>query len=125
MPPGFDEAEFLQGAKAAYARLQASWDARDMEDIRQFTTGAVFSEISAQAQADPGPSRTEVLMVEARLLEARTEGPATLATVYFDALLRETRGGGTEQVREVWHFRRQDDTAGGMWLLDGIQQLEQ
>ncbi len=124
-PPGFDEADFLQGAKAAYGRLQTSWDARDLADIRQFTTDAVFSEISAQAQADPGPSRTEVLMVDARLLEARAEGPATLATVYFDALLRENQGGGTDQVREVWHFRRQDDIANGMWLLDGIQQLEQ
>ncbi|WP_035252800.1 Tim44 domain-containing protein [Desulfocurvus vexinensis] len=124
-PPGFDEAEFLQGAKAAYGRLQTSWDARDLDDIRQFTTDAVFSEIGAQAQADPGPSRTEVLMVDARLLEARAEGPATLATVYFDALLRENQGGTTAQVREVWHFRRQDDVSGGMWLLDGIQQLEQ
>ena len=40
---------FLKGAKAAYTRLQASWDARDMEDLRHFTSQEVFAEVEAQA----------------------------------------------------------------------------
>ena len=44
-PPGFNAEEFLQGAKAAYTRLQASWDARDMEDLRHCTAPEVFAEI--------------------------------------------------------------------------------
>jgi len=126
LPPGFDEAEFLAGAKAAFTRLQASWDTRDLDDIRQFTSDAVFDEIKAQAQTDPGPSQTDVIMVEARLLEARIQGQATLATVIFDALLREDRAAGAAgQVREVWHFKREAGFAEGAWHLDGIQQLEQ
>lgn len=122
LPEGFDSQEFLEGAKMAFGRLQASWDARDLDDIAQFTSPAVQEEIRRQAAEDPGPSLTEVLMVNARLLEAKEQGPATLATVYFDALMREERGGPTEQVREVWHFRR--DGADGSWVLDGLQQLE-
>lgn len=121
LPPGFDVDEFLEGAKLAFNRLQASWDARDMDDIAQFTSPAVLEEVRRQAAEDPTPSATEVLMVNARLLEAKEEGPATLATVYFDAIMREERGGPTDQVREVWHFRK--DTNSASWILDGLQQL--
>ncbi len=52
LPPGFDADEFLQGAKAIYARLQAAWDKRDLEDIRSFTSPEVFAEIKQQAEED-------------------------------------------------------------------------
>lgn len=121
LPPNFDSDEFLEGAKIAFNRLQASWDARDMDDIAQFASPAVLEEIRRQAAQDPSQSVTEVLMVNARLLEAKQDGTATLATVYFDALMREEKGGPTDQVREVWHFRRKTDS--GAWVLDGLQQL--
>ncbi|MBU1002640.1 MAG: 39S ribosomal protein L45 [Proteobacteria bacterium] len=124
LPAGFDADEFLEGAKLAFNRLQASWDTRDLEDISQFTSEAVLDEIKNQAAQDPSPSRTEILMVNARLLEVKVQAPATLATVYFDALMRENATGGSEQVREVWHFRMDPDVKGGMWLVDGLQQLE-
>jgi Tim44-like domain. len=48
-----DEQEFLTGAKALYTRLQASWDRRDIDDIRQFTSPEVHEEIARQATLDP------------------------------------------------------------------------
>lgn len=124
VPAGFDTEEFLKGAKMVFSRMQSSWDARDMDDIRQFTTPEVYEEIKKQAAEDPEPSRTEVLMVNARLLEVKEEGTDTLATVYIDALMREdSTANQPEQVREVWHFLR-TESGNGMWVLDGIQQLE-
>ncbi len=123
-PAGFDEEEFLEGAKMVYNRLQKAWDNRDMNDIAQFATAGVAEEIRKQAQEDPGPSQTEVMMVNARLLEAKDEGGKTMATVYYDVLLREDPSQSQpSQVREVWHFVKEtgSDT---MWKLDGIQQLE-
>lgn len=121
VPAGFNTDEFLKGAKLSYTRLQKSWDTKDFNDVSQFVTPAVLSEIKAQAAQDPNPSQTDILMLDARLLEVQEQGDQTIATVYFDALLREERGGSSEQVREVWHFLSH---SGGMWLLDGIQQLE-
>jgi predicted lipid-binding transport protein (Tim44 family) len=124
-PPGFDEAEFLKGAKAVYARLQEAWDKRDLEDIRQFSTQEVYEEIKAQAKADPKPGRTELLLVNARTLEVKTEGSETVATVYYDVLMRESQAAQQpSQVREVWHFRRDDTVKGDTWRLEGIQQLD-
>ena len=122
VPAGFDVEEFLRGAKMAYTRLQASWDKRDVSDIAQFATDAVVQEIKAQAAADPNPSTTEVLLVNAQLLSVTEEDGAQNATVYFDTLLREAPRTDTTQVREVWHFTH--PVAGGSWKLDGIQQVE-
>ena len=43
----------MKGAKAVYTRLQNSWDKRDLEDIRHFTSKEVWEEINRQAQEDP------------------------------------------------------------------------
>ncbi|MDQ7830858.1 MAG: Tim44-like domain-containing protein [Desulfovibrionaceae bacterium] len=124
MPAGMDEAEFLAGVKALYARLQASWDTRDLDDIRQFTSPEVFSEIARQAEEDPAPGKTEILMVEARVLEAASQGGQTVITVFFDVLLREDQSAGNpSQVREVWRISRDEKAPRPSWTLEGIQQL--
>ncbi|MEZ0575311.1 Tim44 domain-containing protein [Halodesulfovibrio aestuarii] len=123
-PAGFDTDDFLKGAKIVFNRLQQSWDSRDLDDIKQFTTSEVFESIKQQMKEDPEPSRTEILMSNARLLEVKEDTEGILATVYFDVLMREDQSAQhPEQVREVWHFLKahKDDS---MWLLDGIQQLE-
>ena len=123
MPPGFDAEEFLRGAKMAYTRLQAAWDKRDMNDISQFATEAVQQSVREQMAADPKPSTTEILLVNAQLLGVHDEGDEQYAQVFFDVLLRETPAQETpSSVREVWHFMR--PVSGGNWKLDGIQQVE-
>ena len=123
MPPGFDADEFLRGAKMAYTRLQASWDKRDMNDISQFTTEAVQQSVREQMAADPKPSTTEILLVNAQLLGVTNEGDDQYAQVFFDVLLRETPAQETpSSAREVWHFVR--PVTGGNWKLDGIQQVD-
>ncbi len=123
LPPDFDEEEFLRGARAAYTRLNAAWDRRDLDDIAQFSTPAFLDEIRRQKEGDPTPGRTEILLVNASVVEGRSEGSDQIVSVYFDVLLREHPGQEVPtDVREVWHFVR--PIAGGNWKLDGIQQVE-
>jgi len=85
----------------------------------------VHEEIARQATLDPAPSLTEILMLEARVLEARSEGTETVISVLLDAMLREDGPSATaEQVREVWHIRRDESASPPQWTLEGIQQLE-
>ncbi|MCC8194762.1 MAG: 39S ribosomal protein L45, partial [Deltaproteobacteria bacterium] len=121
---GFDQEDFLRGARMLYTRLQDSWDRRDLDDIATFTTPAILSEVEAQAEADPAPSTTEIMLVNASLVSAERDGDEDVATVYFDVLLREDRDAGVPgQVRELWHFIRPAGSAES-WRLDGIQQVE-
>ncbi len=125
LPAGFDEAEFLAGAKGLYARLQSSWDRRDLADIRGFTSPEVFDEISRQADEDPTPGKTDIVMVEARIIEAGTQGTQTVISVLYDVLLRENQTDSRPtQVREVWHFRKDESDPNPYWMLEGIQQLD-
>jgi predicted lipid-binding transport protein (Tim44 family) len=123
IPAGFDKEEFLKGAKAVYTRLQRSWDKRDLNDIREFASPEVFQEISRQAQEDPTPGHTEIVLVNAELLEVKSEGGQTVASVLYDVLMRERAEETTaKQVREIWHFR--ETAPGSSWTLEGIQQVE-
>ena len=125
VPEGFSIPDFLEGAKSVYSRLQTSWDRRDLKDIALFTTAEVLAEIERQAVADPNPSKTELLMVNARLLEFKEDSQLTVATVYFDVLLREDASEShPKQVREVWHFMRETANPNSNWKLEGIQQME-
>ena len=125
VPPGFNLPEFLEGAKTVYARLQHSWDRRDLADIALFTTPDVLDEIKRQAAADPTPSKTELLLINARLLEFREEPRDTVTSVYFDVLMREDAAEERpKQVREVWHFSRPTGSVEANWRLEGIQQME-
>ena len=125
LPPGFDAEDFLAGAKTLFARLQSSWSRRDLADIEAFATPAFMADVRGQAAADPTPTPTDVLLVDAKLLEVRRQGGATIASAYFDTLLREDpKAGRPEQVREVWHFVRREDVRGDAWRLDAIQQLD-
>jgi predicted lipid-binding transport protein (Tim44 family) len=124
VPAGFDAEEFLKGAKLMYNRLQASWDKRDLADIRQFTSDEVYDEIRRQAEESPTPSRTELLLVNPRLLEVRDVDGRTVASVLYDTMMRETANENAHQVREIWHYSRKANDTKAFWVLEGIQQIE-
>jgi predicted lipid-binding transport protein (Tim44 family) len=124
IPAGFDQAEFLKGAKAIYTRLQAAWDKRDLDDIRQFASPEVFEEIRRQTQEDPNPGKTELILINPRILEVRDIDGRSVASVLYDVMMRENREEMTKQIRELWHFSRDADKPESFWVVEGIQQIE-
>ena len=124
IPVGFDSNAFLAGAKIAYSTLQKAWDAKDVAEIRGLSTDKVFAEIQSQLKASTTDNVTDLLKLEAELLEVREIGSELQATVLFDAIMREDLNGSTEQIKEIWHFVKPKASLQPKWLLDGIQQLE-
>ncbi len=122
IPASFDTEEFLAGAKKLYVRMQESWDLRDMEDIKQFTSPLLYKEIEEQYKEDPNPSKTQLLLVNARVLGVQEEGDFEQVAVLFDVLMKEQENENNEQVKEIWNFSR-DKVRSGSWFLDGIQQM--
>jgi len=125
IPQDFDQEDFMKGAKAVYTKLQHSWDKRDIEDIRHFTSKEVWEEINRQAQEDPHPGKTEILRVNARLLEVTSSNSHTVASVLFDVMMRESKEEDmAQEVHEIWHFSKEDNDPKSFWVLEGIQQVE-
>ena len=124
VPAGFDQEDFLRGAKMLYQRMNDSWDKRDINDIAEFATQPFMAEIRQQAAESPDPEKTEIMLVNASLVSVLTEAGRETAAVYFNVLLREDpKQSSPTQVREVWHFVRAANSKDS-WKLDGIQQVE-
>lgn len=116
----FNTEEFLAGAKQLYVRMQESWDLRDIEDIKQFTSPIMHKDIEEQFKEDPNPSKTQIILINANVLEVKQEGDYEQVAVLFDVLMKEAENTDNEQVREIWNFSR-NKAKNGTWILDGIQ----
>lgn len=123
-PAGFDERQFLTLAEQNYRSLQAAWDRRDLGTLRQLCTDKVFAELQDQLRANRDNNQTDILQINMQLVDVREVGQALEATVLFDNRIVEDRFSQAQQVREVWHFIQVKNRVPAMWLLDGIQQLE-
>ena len=118
---GFDEAEFLEGAKVFFSHFQQARDKEDLDAIRDFLSDEVYSDAVAAGERP----RTEVMLVSARLLELNSEGGRTAASVHYDAQLRVGEEGRPVQYRTVWEFGRDDSVPGGLWVLEKINSIDQ
>ena len=122
IPADFPVESFLRSAKTSFIRLQAANDRKDLNDIREYTTPEMFAEISMQMQErDDAPQKTDVVAINAELLQVANEGDMAIASVRFTGQLRENNG-ALDSVDEIWHVQKnlRDDKA--VWLLTGIQQ---
>lgn len=123
VPAGFDTDTFVRNAKVYFVRLQAAWDAGNMDDIREFTTPEMFAEIRVDlASRGPQPNQTDVVQLNADLLAVEERGNEYLASVRFTGLIREGMGVPAEPFTEVWNLSKSRGSGEG-WLLAGIQQV--
>ncbi len=118
---GIDNAEFIEGAKTAFNRLQSSWSKRDLADIKIFTTTAVYSEIEKHFKEDPEPCETEIISLSAQINNIEKDREMDRISVYFTCLMREGDEENAKNITELWHFLRNDEHS--MWKVDGIQQV--
>lgn len=122
IPQDFPVDTFLRNAKASFIRLQAANDRKDIDDVREYTTPEIFAEISMQMQErGHAVQKTDVLLIEAELLEVANEGDFTIASVRFTGKLSENNG-TPETIDEIWHVQKSVRQDNAMWLLAGIQQ---
>ena len=119
-PAGFDAQAFLRGAKTNFIKLQLANDARAMDEIREFTTDDMFAELARER--GEAAQQTDIVSLDAQLVEIATEQGKHWASVRFSGLAREAAGGEPAPFTEVWHLAKPADGSTG-WLLAGIQQM--
>ncbi len=124
VPADFDVTGIVRNAKVHFNRLQAAPDARNLADIREFTTPEVFAEIKMQLDEDTGAiNKTDVVNLDAVLLGIETGPTEYLASVRFSGSIRENNQHEATPFEEVWNLSKPVEGRGG-WLLAGIQQLQ-
>ncbi len=129
IPRDFDQKSFLNGADNVYNLLQEAWDKKELSDLREFCTDSVFAELQDQIKTRSGENRTEIVSLRSELVNVIPQDNKTEATVVFNVTLREFDDATDEtpeiiETQEAWHFLRPNNRHEHVWLLDGIQQLE-
>jgi predicted lipid-binding transport protein (Tim44 family) len=120
VPAGFDSDGFLRAAKMNFIKLQVANDSGRLDDIREFTTREMFDELRSDIQG--AGQQTDVVALNADLLELATERDKHWASVRFSGMVRETPGTEPVGFEEVWNLVKPADGSSG-WLLAGIQQM--
>lgn len=124
IPADFDAEGFVRIAKLNFVRLQAANDTRNLDDLREFLTPELFAEVQLQiTERGPAPQQTDVVTLNAELLEVVSEGGRHIASVRFHGMLREEANAPAAAFDEVWNLVKPLDGQRG-WMVAGIQQLQ-
>jgi predicted lipid-binding transport protein (Tim44 family) len=122
LPADFDTAAFERIAKMIFIRLQAANDKADVNDLRAFTTPELFSSLKLDLQERHNAAQqTDVVTLNADLLDFAQENERQIVSVRFHGLIREEAHNGAEPFDEVWHLVRPSAGQGGQWAIAGIQ----
>ena len=117
--PSFNEADFLKGARSAFAIVVNAFAAGDAATLKPLLSPEVFENfagaIKARGSAAAQPSPL-VALKAAEISESAVEGATSLVTVKF---VSDQRGDGdkTDQHTDYWTFSRRLKARDPNWTL--------
>ena len=128
IPAGFDVDGFLAAAKRNFVTLQDAWDRADINTLRSMMTDGMVDEIRTQladraSHTGGASNKTEVVMLDAKLLGIEELPDAYMASVEFSGMIREDASAGPGPFREVWNMTKPTSGNSG-WLVAGVQALQ-
>ena len=104
IPADFDRVSFERNAKVNFIRLQAAYDAGNLDDIREFTSPEMFAEIKLDfAERETSAQPGEVVRIDTTVLEVAEEAQRYVVSVKFTGFIRFGAGSDDETFDEIWH----------------------
>jgi predicted lipid-binding transport protein (Tim44 family) len=121
-PADFDAEQFLRHARTNFVNLQAAYDRHDLTVMRDFLTPEMYREIEAEIRdAGNTPQKTDVVTLDAQVLDVSEDNGFYIVSVRFSGLVREEPGAEPQRFNEIWHLEKPVRGRTG-WLVSGIQQ---
>ena len=122
LPDGFDAEAFVSEAKRQFIRLQGSYDTADRAALSAVMTSEMYTEIARELDERGPHQATEIVELDAEVLDVSTEGDKHWASVRFTGLVREDGEPLPKSIDEVWNLAKPVRGTSG-WLLAGIRQI--
>jgi predicted lipid-binding transport protein (Tim44 family) len=123
-PAGFDTEGFERLAKMLFIRMQAANDSADLADLRNFTTPELFASLRLDLQErGAAPQATDVVEVNAKLIDFDQEAERQVVSVRFTGQVKEDAAADATPFDEVWHLVQPADGS-RPWAIAGIQQAQ-
>ena len=124
IPADFDVESFVRNAKVNFIRLQASNDAGNLDDIREFTSPEMFAEIKmGMSERGNAKQETDVAQLNGEVIDVAEEANRYIVSIRFTGLISEEKGAAPAPFDEIWHMSKPTDNSRG-WVLAGIQQVQ-
>ena len=128
IPADFDAEGFLKACKVNFLTLQDAWDRSDINNLRAMMTDEMLDQIKVQlsereSHTGAGANKTDVQMLDAKLLGIEELSDSYMASVEFSGMIREDVSAGASPFREVWNMTK-PRTGGSGWLVAGVQALQ-
>jgi predicted lipid-binding transport protein (Tim44 family) len=121
LPQEFDAEGFAKEAKRQYIQIQRSYDNADRAALSSVMTSEMNAEIGRELDQRGAHHPTEIVTLDADVLDVTTEGDKYWASVRFTGLLREDGEPLAKSVDEIWNLTKPVNGSSG-WLLAGISQ---
>lgn len=122
VPADFDAAGFERNAKVNFIRLQASYDASNLDDLREFTTPEMFAELKMDiAERGASLQKSDVASIHAEVIDVEQESDRYVVSVRFTGVMRFEGDAADENFDEIWHLTKPIQNSSG-WIVSGIQQ---
>ena len=122
-PAGIDGKQVLEAARSRFLRLQAAWDAGDVQALGHLTTPDMLEQLlPVLSGRGAAPNRTDVITLHAELLGVEEVSAGYLASIEFSGLIRESAEEGAVPFRELWMLSSSKDGSPS-WRLARQQAL--
>lgn len=123
VPAAFDSEGFERTAKMIFIRMQAANDSADLDDLRRFTTPELFASLRLDLQErGPAAQSTDVVKVDAKVLDIANEADRQIVSVRFQGQVVEEKGAAPADFHEIWHLVKPHDGS-REWAIAGIEQM--
>jgi predicted lipid-binding transport protein (Tim44 family) len=122
LPQGFDAAAFATEAKRQYIQIQRSYDNADRAALSSVMTADMATEIGRELDKRGLHHPTEIVTLDADVLDVSTEEDKYWISVRFTGQVKEDGEPLPHSIDEVWNLTKPVKGGSG-WLLAGISQV--
>ena len=122
LPQGFDAVAFAKEAKRQYIQIQRSYDNADRAALSSVMTADMAIEVGRELDNRGLHHPTEIVTLDADVLDVSTEDDKYWVSVRFTGLVKEDGEPLPHSIDEVWNLTKPVKGGSG-WLLAGISQL--
>jgi predicted lipid-binding transport protein (Tim44 family) len=122
LPQGFDAAAFATEAKRQYIQIQRSYDDADRAALSSVMTADMATEMARELDQRGLHHPTEIVTLDADVLDVSTEGDEYWISVRFTGQVKEDGEPLPHSIDEVWNLTKPVKGGSG-WLLAGISQV--
>lgn len=120
LPDGADTADIERLAKLMFIRMQTANDAANLDDLRKFTTPELFASLQLDLhERGSAPQQTDVMQLQAQLVDTEQTPSQWVVSVRFQGLIREVADGTATPFDEIWHLVR-STTGSADWAVAGL-----